>query len=304
MLVVRAFVDLLSGSADEVVHPRREARAGAGDDVVVGERDERRRIQVEHLVEHFVEGSAVLRVERREVEAVVGGARAPLVGAHLVDVEAVRDVHRAEGVAPEVVGEVPPLGGARPAGPHPDLVDDRRRQVGERLERQRRDGVHGVDLPERHEDVIAPVVAVLADRLRLRRPHAGVEVVVDPLHAPFVVVEVPVDTGDGVSKRRAEEEARGDAALQVARGLAALAHEDREAHGGDHHERQHAEHDQQRRSLSGRGSLHRQFLLGMARSAGSRRKKFGSCAAVLKFASAPVVPSPESSVAVFSMMNS
>ena len=280
------------GAVADVAAERRE-RTRAGDEIEVGERDER---DVARLVENRVELVRVADVEvaetavaeqRRHVDALARSGRAAVAGREAVQVEAVRHVHGAERIAAELVGEVRPFRRPRPTRSEAHLVDDRRRQVGEGLERQHRYGLLRADRAERREDAVDPMVAggaeLAAARARVDvhggvRPDPGIRIVIDALDqqggavlVALVVPDhpleraVPVNAVDCVRERGLQQIPRGDLTVELARGHAALAHVDGETDGRDQHERRHAEHDQECAA-----SFHHSPL-----SASVRRKKFG-----------------------------
>ena len=263
---------------DGRVCPRRNERAEwrvagrrARDDVEVGERDEG---DVAASLQDRVErGRLPVGDERREVDARVRRRGTTLRGEHLVEVEAVRDVHRRERIPPHVVGEVLPNGRPRLARVDAHLVDDGGRQIREGLQGERGDGLRGIDEAERREDALRPEVAIVGVRQTLDG-HARIRVVVNALAADAAVGGRgrPVKPRHGVRERGPEQIARGGDAPQMARRQTALAHVDGEAHRRDDHEREHPEDDQECRAFSHRDALHR------LRSSSERRQKLGKAA--------------------------
>ena len=181
----------------------------------------------------------VVLEEVGERDAAIRGGRARAVRPQAVDVEVVRHVERAEGVAPRVEAEGVPLGGRGPPRVVARLVHERRRDVGERLEAEdvRRlarvaQGV-GADV-----DAMLPVVAQPgADHLDVADARVG------------VVADGLVDVVDGAGDRRLHELAGGDVAAEVARRQARKAHVGRERDRRDDHERQKAQDDQECRTF-------------------------------------------------------
>ena len=168
--------------------------------------------------------------EMRGRNAAVRGRGARIVCDEPVDVEVVGDVERTVSVAPRVVSKRTPYGRRGLARPVARLVDERRRNVGEALERQGRSGLGDVLLgtaPEEH--AVAPSI---------RRPDsdAGMDVVSD----------CTVYLVDCAGKRPLRKLSRGDRATQIARRQARAAHERGEGDRRDDKKRKDAKNDKKR----------------------------------------------------------
>ena len=223
-------------------------------EVEVGERDEGHlRRGVEAYLEGVVVDVAELLHERiprvcagrcrsvaRRLEEVCGGyaavrgGRARVVGDKPVHVEKVGDVNCAVREAPGIVAERPPYGGRSLPGPVAHFVHERRRKIGEALERKRRRGLGDVLLaPAPEEHAVAPGVLGPAADSRMDAVRNG-----------------PVDLVDRAGQGGLRKLARGDGAPQIARREARTAHVGRKRDGGDYEERKYAEHYEERRSVS------------------------------------------------------
>ena len=235
------------------VHERGVFAAGARQNIEVGERRERNDVAVDlavvfHAVKQIVERlgriffyahyiAEGIRAERDQRHAVKAGI-ARHVRAQAVDVEEVRDVHRAVSVAACVVRERPPARGARQAREPTHVVDDRWRQIREGLQGERRNRrVRAAHCAKGHEDAPQPVVAVMeriGSRRRVAEHDAWKRIVVDavePLRhvglavvhlAPvWIAVVVALQLLYGLGEGGANEIARRDVAPEVARRRAA-----------------------------------------------------------------------------------
>ena len=226
------------------------------------------------------------RVEGRieevaEREATARLRRAAPVRPDAVDVEVVAHVHGAEGEAACVEGKLLPLGRPGRPGEEAHVVDEPRRQVAEPFQRQHahrlRDGrearLAGRRPPERirrHEDAPLPHVHGLAPLVAVGEVSLGGEVGIRVAQAgEGIAAHGVVDAGDRLGEGGVYEVARGDRAAQGGRRHALRAHVDRERHGGDHHEGEEAEHDQERASGFA-GCRHWFVFPGFNSSAGRR----------------------------------
>ena len=183
--------------------------------------------------------------EIRERGAADWRGRTRAVCRQTVDVEVVRDIQRAIAVAAGIEAERSPLARRRATGVVARLVHERRRDVGQALETERRDRVgHVRPGIGAHEHAVRPDVTVRT--AATHRPDAGMRIVVDGT----------VDRIDRTGQGGLDQQAGRSGATQIARGQTRIAHVRGERDGRHEHESAHAEHDEKRAALSRGTDLH------------------------------------------------
>ena len=194
------------------------------------------------------------------------------IGRHAVDVEEVRHIHRAVGIAPSPIVEILPLGRPCAAAQDAHVVGNGWRQIPQRLQIEHRRRLAGrcheppVALAVgigRHEHAPQPAIVVTCIRLPLvvLHPSGFVEPVPagrsaalantdrpSPFHANRhgILADGVVNLGNGAGEPGLHEMAGLNIAPEDGGRHTLGTHVDGKRHGAHHHERQESQHDQQR----------------------------------------------------------